>query len=71
MSFYQAFNIRRSYLSVGGVIASLSLALLLNSAQAAQVQVLQNSKPQRILFVGNSYFYYNDSLHNHVRRIVD
>lgn len=71
MSFYQAFNIRRSYLSVGRVIASLSLALLLNSAQAAQVQVLQNSKPQRILFVGNSYFYYNDSLHNHVRRIVD
>ncbi|MEO8717311.1 MAG: DUF4886 domain-containing protein [Burkholderiales bacterium] len=27
--------------------------------------------PHRILFVGNSYLYYNDSLHNHVRRMVD
>ena len=25
----------------------------------------------RVLFVGNSYFYYNDSLHNHVKRIVE
>src|SRR5262249_39699561 len=24
----------------------------------------------RVLFVGNSYLYYNDSLHNHVRRIA-
>ncbi len=23
-----------------------------------------------MLFVGNSYFYYNDSLHNHVNRLV-
>ena len=27
--------------------------------------------PQRILFVGNSYFYYNNSLHNHVKGLVD
>lgn len=26
--------------------------------------------PARVLFVGNSYFYYNDSLHNHVERIA-
>lgn len=26
--------------------------------------------PARILFVGNSYLYYNDSLHNHVRRMA-
>jgi hypothetical protein len=26
--------------------------------------------PRRILFVGNSYQYYNDSLHNHVKRMV-
>ena len=26
--------------------------------------------PERVLFVGNSYFYYNDSLHNHLRRLV-
>lgn len=27
--------------------------------------------PSRILFVGNSYLYYNDSLHNHVRRMLE
>ena len=27
--------------------------------------------PQRILFVGNSYFYYNNSLHNHLKGFVD
>jgi hypothetical protein len=27
-------------------------------------------EPRRILFVGNSYLYYNDSLHNHLRRMV-
>ena len=26
--------------------------------------------PQRVLFVGNSYLYYNDSLHNHVERMA-
>lgn len=27
--------------------------------------------PQTILFIGNSYFYYNDSLHNHLRRMLE
>ena len=27
--------------------------------------------PEIILFVGNSYLYYNDSLHNHFRRMVE
>ena len=27
--------------------------------------------PKRILFIGNSYLYYNDSLHNHLRRMVE
>ena len=26
--------------------------------------------PKRILFVGNSYLYYNDSVHNHVERML-
>lgn len=30
----------------------------------------QTTKLERILFVGNSYLYYNDSLHNHVKRMV-
>jgi hypothetical protein len=32
---------------------------------------LQAEQPLRILFVGNSYLYYNDSLHNHVGRIAE
>ncbi|MEE4174834.1 MAG: hypothetical protein V2I57_11325 [Xanthomonadales bacterium] len=27
--------------------------------------------PKRVLFVGNSYLYYNDSVHNHVRRLAE
>lgn len=27
--------------------------------------------PQRILFVGNSYFYYNNSLHNHLKHLLE
>lgn len=36
-----------------------------------EIKRLQDPAPERILFVGNSYFYYNDSLHNHVRRMVE
>ncbi len=39
-------------------------------ALAPTVKSLKNTKPQRLLFVGNSYLYYGDSLHNHVRRMV-
>ena len=35
------------------------------------VQQLENESPTRILFVGNSYLYYNDSLHNHVERMAE
>jgi hypothetical protein len=57
-------------------------ALLLQLAQAAcseetgvslapAVKRLNNTSPKRVLFVGNSYLYYNDSVHNHVRRIAE
>ena len=36
-----------------------------------KVHSLNNSNPERVLFVGNSYLYYNDSLHNHLRRMVE
>ncbi len=32
---------------------------------------LSSAEPVRVLFVGNSYLYYNDSLHNHLRRMVE
>jgi len=35
------------------------------------VRFLENAAPKRVLFVGNSYLYYGDSVHNHVRRIAE
>lgn len=32
---------------------------------------LADIRPRQVLFVGNSYLYYNDSLHNHVRRMLE
>jgi hypothetical protein len=39
-------------------------------AQTPTVSAPQVQNPGRVLFVGNSYFYYNDSLHNIIRRMV-
>jgi hypothetical protein len=39
-------------------------------AEALKVKPVANSKPERVLFVGNSYYYYNNSLHNHVSNLV-
>jgi hypothetical protein len=50
----------------------LSLVLLnITPLHAEPILALDNKSPTRVLFVGNSYFYYNDSLHNHVKRIVE
>jgi hypothetical protein len=40
------------------------------ASEGPQVKSLKGLKPNRILFVGNSYLYYNDSLHNHVKRMA-
>ena len=44
-----------------------------NSMFAFNVSVneLKNKSPERVLYIGNSYLYYNDSLHNHVRRMLE
>lgn len=58
------------------VLRALLLVVLFSNAawaQAAQSPKVRESPvdtPKRILFVGNSYLYYNDSLHNHLRRIA-
>ena len=56
------------------LLQSLLLAALLSlgGAQAASPSVKQPQvdNPTHVLFVGNSYLYYNDSLHNHVRRMA-
>jgi hypothetical protein len=48
-----------TWLSVAGAYAA--------SPTVKQPQV---DTPKRVLFVGNSYLYYNDSMHNHVRRLA-
>jgi hypothetical protein len=40
------------------------------AAAAPDVKAPQVDTPLRVLFVGNSYLYYGDSLHNHVRRMA-
>lgn len=52
------------------VIGSLSIATCLAAAPEPAVKRPAVETPKRVLFVGNSYMYYNDSLHNHVRRIA-
>jgi hypothetical protein len=50
-----------------------SMAALAAAAAAAEhprITRPQVEAPARVLFVGNSYFYYNNSLHNHVRRLA-
>lgn len=39
-------------------------------AASPAVKYPQVDIPKRVLFVGNSYLYYNDSMHNHVRRLA-
>ena len=51
----------------------LLLLIYFNTISALDVEItgLKNKKPERILYIGNSYLYYNDSLHNHVRRMLE
>ena len=54
-----------------GAIAALLWALPVSAeTPEPQRQTLEAPNPERILFIGNSYFYYNDSLHNHVVRMA-
>ena len=57
----------KQLLVVGLFLFSVVPAL---SAQTVEIKSLDNPEPAQVLFVGNSYFYYNDSLHNHVNRLV-
>ena len=53
-------------------LAGILAFVVSNTALAATPDITQPqvNNPSQVLFVGNSYFYYNNSLHNHVRRIV-
>ena len=47
--------------------------LLFSNFLISQESIIKTEKaqPETILFIGNSYLYYGDSLHNHFRRMVE
>lgn len=56
---------------IPALILTALIAICGASASAAPaVTAPQVKNPQRVLLVGNSYIYYGDSLHNHLRRMV-
>jgi hypothetical protein len=60
-------------LALALVLAEAPMALAAPApatAPALVVKPVPNASPKTILFVGNSYLYYGDSLHNHVRRMA-
>ena len=52
------------------VVSFLLVPAVLAAAPGPLVKAPQVDSPTHVLFVGNSYFYYGDSLHNHVQRLV-
>jgi len=57
---------------VGGAMSLmlLSLAACLLPVASTHVDASVAPLPRRVLFVGNSFTYYNNSLHNHYRQLV-
>lgn len=55
------------------LLAGAIMVLCAGAAADAQIRpkvVKLNDVPKNVLFVGNSYFYYNNSLHNHVLNLL-
>lgn len=52
------------------VVIAAFVAMLPFHALAQDATEPEEDGPRQVLFVGNSYFYYNNSLHNHVRRMA-
>ena len=55
------------------VLAGAVMVLCFGTTTSAQIKpkvTALNDAPRNILFVGNSYFYYNNSLHNHVLNLL-
>ena len=58
------------------IILSLLISVFFGHSSFAdktspEITNLKRPLPKSVLFVGNSYLYYNDSLHNHFKRMVD
>jgi hypothetical protein len=53
-----------------GIFGFLIFFAQASHAEALKVKPALNSNPERVLFVGNSYYYYHNRLHNHVSNLV-
>ena len=51
-------------------LALVAYAIAVLAAPEPVVKQAPVAAPKRILLVGNSYLYYNDGIHNHLRRMV-
>ncbi|MCC8189831.1 MAG: hypothetical protein LIP77_04215 [Planctomycetes bacterium] len=54
-------------LCLAALLAASSLA---HAATVPEKKALAEPSPSSILFVGNSFFYYNNSMHDHLNRLV-
>jgi hypothetical protein len=61
---------RRPTIAAWVFAASIAAITTAASAESPTVKPDAANAPKRLLFVGNSYLYYGDSLHNHVRRMA-
>ena len=52
------------------LVLGCSLGASVSFAKTLNIKPISNASPERVLFVGNSYYYYNNSLHNHVSNLV-
>lgn len=52
------------------LLAALAALGLAGAALAASPQIKGIEAPHRVLFIGNSFTYYNDSLHNHLGSLL-
>ncbi len=52
-------------------IAALGLGLIVSFASAEKLQTKQLPEvPGKVIYIGNSFFYYNNSMHGHIREMV-
>lgn len=66
-------SISRNAIFLGGIAVAVTTSFInpvVADAPVPTVKKLKVENPTHLLFVGNSYLYYGDSLHNHVRRMA-
>lgn len=66
----RATSLRQSLLAAAAVVALCGPATAAMAQTRPAVKDLGGAAPASVIFIGNSFFYYNNSLHGHVTRFV-